>query len=122
MDSEVRTVLAGAVPVLDPVSWDVLRRVRTKPSAVVSLAHYTCLSRSRVSEVVARLVGLGLVVQTDSDTDRRVRFARATDRGRALLAELEPTVSDLADLLLDDLGIGAQDALLQLVGVLAEGA
>ncbi|WP_299441989.1 MarR family winged helix-turn-helix transcriptional regulator [uncultured Phycicoccus sp.] len=122
VDADLRRVLATSAPGLTPVAFDTLRRIRDKPSPGVNLGQYLRLPPQRVSEILAHLEKSGLIVRDPSSRDLRLREARVDEAGRALVERLEDTVTRLAHLWLEDLGLDEQDTLLSLVAVVAEGA
>lgn len=65
-----------------------LRRERLKQS---DLAAFLCVTRSVVTKMVVALEGLGLVVRTIGERDRRERYAQLTEQGRRRLALCFPT-------------------------------
>jgi DNA-binding MarR family transcriptional regulator len=122
VDADLRRMLGSSAPGLTPRAFDALRRIRDKPSPGVNLGQYLRLPPQRVSEILADLERSGLIVRDNSHRDLRLREARVTDTGRALVERLEETVTGLAHLWLEDLGLDEQDTLLSLVAVVAEGA
>ena len=122
VDADLRRMLGSSAPGLSPVAFDTLRRIRDKPSPGVNLGQYLRLPPQRVSEILEGLEKSGLIVRETSYRDLRLREARVTDAGRALLDRLEDTITGLAHLWLEDLGLDEQDTLLSLVAVVAEGA
>jgi DNA-binding MarR family transcriptional regulator len=58
---------------------------------MTELADTVVLSPSGVSRLVDRLVGEGLLERRPCGADGRAVYAAITDRGRARLAEAEPT-------------------------------
>jgi DNA-binding MarR family transcriptional regulator len=56
------------------------------------LAQSVLLSQSGVTRLVDRLVRSGLVVREGCSEDRRVMYARLTDKGREALREARPTL------------------------------
>jgi len=77
-----------------PLSWfEVLIQLTAQPDgrlAMQELARSVLLSKSGVTRLVDRMADAGLVLRDACASDRRVVYATATDRGRALLTEAMP--------------------------------
>jgi DNA-binding MarR family transcriptional regulator len=75
-------IMAEAGLALDPAFLPVLVRLGTwGPAGVVELAEELGRDHSTMSRQVAKLEAAGLAERTSSDTDARVRIARATSQG-----------------------------------------
>lgn len=123
IDADVARAGRALSPPLSPVECDVLRRVRSKPSAGANLSEYLRVSPQRVSQIVRRLEDRGLLRKEESARDARVRALSVTDRGAELARVLDVHLRELADLWLeeaDDEGEDAKDCVLRLVAVLAD--
>jgi DNA-binding MarR family transcriptional regulator len=73
----------------------VLRQLDAAPDqSLTDLAHRTRTTPSSVSEVVSRLVRLGFVARTASESDRRRAVLTLTATGAALVASAGETIQD----------------------------
>lgn len=73
----------------------VLRQLAAAPDqSLGDLAYRTRTTPSSVSEVVSRLVRLGFVTRTVSESDRRRAVLTLTPRGAALVASAGETIQD----------------------------
>lgn len=82
---------------LTPVQYNVLRILRgagTKGLMCNEIGERLVTKDSDVTRLVVRLEGLGLIERERCSNDRRIIYSRITDKGLALLAELdEPIVA-----------------------------
>ncbi len=76
---------------LTPQRVDLLLMLRRECLKQSDLAAFLCVTRSVVTKMVVALEGLGLVVRSVGTRDRRERYARLTDAGRARLELCFPT-------------------------------
>lgn len=82
---------------LDRALFPLLTRIERKgPIGVVELADLAGRDHSVVSRQVAKLESLGLVERRPGATDRRVREAVVTDKGRAMTEALDAARQRLA--------------------------
>jgi len=77
-----------------PLSWfEVLIQLTAQPDGrlpMQELARSVLLSKSGVTRLVDRMADAGLVLRESCASDRRVVYATATARGRALLTDAMP--------------------------------
>ena len=120
VDDDLSRTLRGAGHRVGPEALDILRRVRTKPSAGVNLAEYLHTSPQRVSRLCSRLEDAGLVHRDPSWHDLRSRRTALTSRGRDVLDDLERLLDDLLHLWMECLDDDEQRALLLVLRALAD--
>ncbi len=81
-----------------PLPWfEVLVQLTAQPDGrlpMQELARSVLLSKSGVTRLVDRMADAGLVLREACASDRRVVYATATARGRALMAEAMPVFVD----------------------------
>jgi MarR family transcriptional regulator, 2-MHQ and catechol-resistance regulon repressor len=71
----------------------VLSRLHQAPGTrlrMVDITRQLCVSKSGVTQLVDRLEEAGLVVRESCTSDRRLTYARLTDRGEEALCSAEP--------------------------------
>ncbi|MCE1236161.1 MAG: MarR family transcriptional regulator [Hyphomicrobiales bacterium] len=89
---------------LTPVQYAALKAVQKYPGIdQAALAGAIAYDRTTIGGVVARLEEKGLILRAGSPEDRRVRRLTLTPAGAAALAELDPLVGRLQDLILTGL-------------------
>lgn len=120
VDADLRRLAAAHPYRLSPTEVDALRRIATKPSAVIQLAEYLRLDPSRASRVVTRLEDAGLVTTAAPWSDLRKRRAEATPEGEGVAEQLDAGLDDLARLWLDELDDDTRPAAVRLLAALAD--
>jgi len=84
-----------------PLAWfEVLLQVASAPESrlkMQELAHSVLLSKSGITRLVDRLVEGGLLTRETHPADRRVVYATATAKGRAVLREALPIHAESLD-------------------------
>src|SRR6478752_7643292 len=75
----------GAVPASEARVLTLLSRARDHRMRIEELAQDLGMTKGAASRIVDRLVKNGYVERQDSDTDRRVVYARMTPEGREAL-------------------------------------
>ncbi len=95
-----RLIEEAGIP-LDRALFPLLARVgRYGPIGVVDLADRTGRDHTTISRQMTRLEELGLIERQPSARDRRVREARVTDKGAAMVAALNAARERLANRIL----------------------
>jgi DNA-binding MarR family transcriptional regulator len=74
------------------------------------LVRATGIDRSTLADMVARMIGKGLLVRERSSADARANIVRTTDVGRGALADAAPKVAAADQRVLDLLGPKKRDA------------
>jgi DNA-binding MarR family transcriptional regulator len=78
---------------LSLAQFEVLSRLHQAPGTrlrMVDITRQLCVSKSGVTQLVDRLEVAGLVVRESCTSDRRLTYARLTDRGEEALCSAEP--------------------------------
>jgi DNA-binding MarR family transcriptional regulator len=78
---------------LSLAQFEVLSRLHQAPETrlrMVDITRQLCVSKSGVTQLVDRLEEAGLVVRESCTSDRRLTYARLTDRGEEALNSAEP--------------------------------
>jgi DNA-binding MarR family transcriptional regulator len=78
---------------LSLAQFEVLSRLHQAPDGrlrMVDITRQLCVSKSGVTQLVDRLEEAGLVVRESCQSDRRLTYARLTDRGEEALRSAEP--------------------------------
>jgi DNA-binding MarR family transcriptional regulator len=78
---------------LSLAQFEVLSRLHQAPGTrlrMVDITRQLCVSKSGVTQLVDRLEEAGLVVRESCTSDRRLTYARLTDRGEEALCSAEP--------------------------------
>ena len=89
---------------MTPLQFSILLVLQREPDLEqVKLAYQVGLDRSNLSEILARMVGGGLIKCTPCQQDRRAKVARLTAKGQQLIRKLSDAVRRSHDLLLEDL-------------------
>lgn len=95
-----RLIEEAGIP-LDRALFPLLARIgRHGPIGVVDLADRTGRDHTTISRQMTRLEELGLIERRPSATDKRVREAEVSDKGRAMVAELNAARERLANRIL----------------------
>lgn len=95
-----RLIEEAGIP-LDRALFPLLARIgRHGPIGVVDLADRTGRDHTTISRQMTRLEDLGLIERRPSATDKRVREAEVSDKGRAMIAELNAARERLANRIL----------------------
>jgi DNA-binding MarR family transcriptional regulator len=76
------------------------------------LVRATGIDRSTLADMVARMIGKGLLVRERSSADARANIVRTTEAGREALAAVAPKVAAADQRMLDLLGPKKRDAFL----------
>jgi DNA-binding MarR family transcriptional regulator len=101
---------------LTPLQYGVLAYVWGEPDVdQIGLAARVGVDRTNAGLLVDQLEAKGLVVRRVSDTDRRVRQLRLTERGDALHKRIAPVVRRRQDELLASLTPQERDAFMQML-------
>lgn len=79
------------------------------------LVRLTGIDRSTLAELVARLIGKGLLGRERSATDARANLVRLTDEGRAVMEAAAPKVAAADERILDLLPAGKRNAFLKIL-------
>lgn len=79
------------------------------------LVRLTGIDRSTLAELVARLIGKGLLGRERSATDARANLVRLTDEGRAVMEAAAPKVAAADARILDLLPAGKRGAFLKIL-------
>ena len=87
-----------------------------------ALVRATGIDRSTLAELVARMIGKGLLARERSAQDARANTVSLTDAGRLALAEAAPRVAEADARILALLPAGARDGFLQTLRTLSEAA
>jgi MarR family transcriptional regulator, temperature-dependent positive regulator of motility len=98
---------------LRPAHLAVLRYVQRDGRRITDLARDTGVSRQAVSQVVAELERLGVVVQEPDPCDRRARIVRHTERGQRGRAIAIAAFRAIEDELAAVIGTGSMSRLLR---------
>src|SRR5262245_47512228 len=87
---------------LTPSQYNVLRILRGegKPLPILEVADRMIAAVPGITGLIDRLEGLGLVARVRCERDRRVIYATITEKGLALLAELDEPVAALHERLM----------------------
>ena len=94
--------------------YAVLSAVSAKEGCTQSeLVRATGIDRSTLAELVARLIGKGLLGRERSTLDARANTVRLTPEGRAAVAEVAPKVAVADDRILALMPSGKRDAFLK---------
>ena len=97
-----RLIEEAGIP-LDRALFPLLARIgRFGPIGVVDLADRTGRDHTTISRQMTRLEELGLIERRASATDRRVREAIVSDKGRAMIDALNAARERLANRILAD--------------------
>jgi DNA-binding MarR family transcriptional regulator len=105
---------------LDRALFPLLVRIeRRGPIGVVELADGAGRDHTTVSRQVAKLESLGLVTRRSNATDRRIREAAVTDKGRAMTDALDAARERLAGPILAQWSEGDLNDLVRLLRRLA---
>jgi DNA-binding MarR family transcriptional regulator len=68
-----------------------------------SLAHHIGLERTSVAEVLPRLEQRELIVRSQSEHDKRVKYVKLSRKGRALVKKMRPAVQRAHDRTIENL-------------------
>ncbi|ABR90523.1 transcriptional regulator, MarR family [Janthinobacterium sp. Marseille] len=68
-----------------------------------SLAHHIGLERTSVAEVLPRLEQRELIVRSQSEHDKRVKYVKLSRKGRALVKKMRPSVQKAHDRTIESL-------------------
>lgn len=79
------------------------------------LVRLTGIDRSTLAELVARLIGKGLLSRKRSAADARANLVRLTDEGRATVEAAAPKVAAADERILDLLPAGKRNAFLKIL-------
>lgn len=85
-----------------------------------ALVRATGIDRSTLAELVARMIGKGLLARERSASDARANTVRLTEAGRAALAEALPRVAEADGKILALLTPGAREGFLTTLRALSE--
>jgi DNA-binding MarR family transcriptional regulator len=78
---------------ITPVQYATLAAIRAHPGTdQTTLAGIVALDRTTITGVVDRLEAKSLILRDMNDRDRRAKHLAVTEKGKALLATLEPHV------------------------------
>ena len=94
--------------------------VRDEPGSQAALAARLGIDRTVMTYLLDDLVAAGLVVRQPDPGDRRTRLVAATDRGRALLADLETRFTLAEQHILAGLSAADQETFRGLLALLAK--
>jgi DNA-binding MarR family transcriptional regulator len=86
------------------------------------LVRATGIDRSTLADLVARLLGKGLLARQRSTSDGRANMVRLTQKGRAALAAAEPNVAAADERILALLPVRARERFLSVLLTLTEAA
>ncbi|MBC7144040.1 MAG: winged helix-turn-helix transcriptional regulator [Thioclava marina] len=106
---------------LTPVQFAALRMLKENPDIdQATLAGLIAYDRVTLGGVVNRLEARGLIERTISETDRRARQLRLTERGESVLTTVWPAVRRTQETILKDLTPEEQETLLRLLRKMAD--
>lgn len=106
---------------LTPVQFAALRMLKEHPDIdQATLAGLIAYDRVTLGGVVNRLEARGLIERTISETDRRARQLRLTERGESVLTTVWPAVRRTQETILKDLTPEEQETLLRLLRKMAD--
>ena len=106
---------------LTPVQFAVLSALEDHPDIdQATLAGLIAYDRVTIGGVIARLESRGLIERTVSETDRRARRLRLTERGASILQTVRPAVRRAQERMVAGLDAAEQDQLLALMHKIAE--
>ncbi|MGJ7512674.1 MarR family transcriptional regulator [Variovorax sp. GT1P44] len=92
---------------LTPVQYSALQGIENSPGVDQrTLARTIGFDTSTTASVIDRLESRGLVLRNAAPSDKRVRLLTLTDEGRALLAEVVPSMLRAQERMLDPLTRG----------------
>lgn len=102
---------------LTPVQFGVLTVLNARDDALdqITIASLIGVDRNTAADVIRRLEGRGLIERPESVHDKRVKLARITDRGRAFVGAVQPSMIIAQKRLTDALTRGEYDTLMQLM-------
>ena len=84
------------------------------------LMRLTGIDRSTLADMLARMVGEGLLVSEQSPEDRRANLITITKKGSQVIANVLPEVKDTEQRLIETLPVGDRDVFLRCLQVLAD--
>lgn len=106
---------------LTPVQFAALSMLEEHPDVdQATLAGMIAYDRVTIGGVIARLESRGLIERTVSETDRRARRLRLTERGASILQTVRPAVRRAQERMVAGLDAAEQDQLLALMHKIAE--
>lgn len=105
-----------------PVQYAVLQALKSNPGLdQISLAQIVALDRSTLGDVATRLADRGLIHRHPGPEDRRTKLLYLSDRGEALLGQVDQAVERSQARILAPLSDDEGRALLSLLTKLVEG-
>lgn len=101
---------------LTPVQYAALAKIEAHPGIdQATLAGLIAYDRTTITGVVDRLVQKELMIRAVSETDRRARVLKLTEKGIKVLGELESAVNNAQTIMLQGLSEHEADAFMALL-------